>query len=114
MLELLKSHGARLTCDTCGEPGLLIDTNPAAADDADWQVAVVCEVCRKPIPDERLDVFPDARRCVDCQNAEEQGRAPIEPDYCPKCGAVVELRVSRGGGVTRYKQACTGQPPCRL
>lgn len=39
---------------------------------------------------------------------------PTEPEFCPKCGALLELRVSRGAGVTRYKQFCTGDPPYRL
>lgn len=112
--ELLKAHGQRLTCDNCRHPGLVIDFNPAAPDDDDWQTAVVCEVCRKPIPDERLQAVPGAKRCVACQDAEERGLAPTEPDFCPKCGALLELRVARGGGLTRYKLACTGRPPCRL
>jgi len=35
----------------------------------------VCEACTKPIPAERLEVFPDATTCVACkQKAERSGR----------------------------------------
>lgn len=114
ILELLKSHGARLACDHCRQQGLVVDQDAAGRDDDDWQTAVVCEVCRKAIPDERLQALPDAQRCVACQDAEDRGATAVEPDYCPKCGSLLELRVARGSGVTRYKLACTGQPPCRL
>ena len=68
----------------------------------------------EPIPPERLEILPGTRRCVKCQNAAELGDARDEPEFCPKCGSLVELRVSRGAGITRYKRVCTGVPPCRL
>ena len=111
--ELLGLHRAKLKCDACGEDGLLL--GPAEnLDDADWQAAKLCEVCREPIPSERLEVLPQAVRCVKCQDSEDRGEAESEVDYCPQCGAVLELRVSRSGGLTRYKQICTGIPACRL
>ena len=112
--ELLHAHGARLGCDRCRATGLKIGDGAAPGDAGDWLEAVVCEVCRQAIPDERLSVMPYAKRCVNCQDAEDRGQAPVEPDYCPKCGSLVELRVNRGGGITRYRRVCTGNPPCRL
>ena len=110
--ELLDLHLSRLTCDACGKAGLsLADTEEQ---DSDWQQAIVCEVCRKPIPPERLEAIPNATRCVGCQDAEDRGEAAVEFDYCPTCGAILELKVSRTGGITRYKQFCTGNPSCRL
>ena len=116
--ELLVSNLNKLACDHCQQLGL-IGTNAADSNDdsdygGDWQQAVVCEVCRKPIPPERVEIFPDARRCVACQDVADRGEDPDEPEFCEKCGALVELRVSRGGGITRYKRFCTGDPPCRL
>ncbi len=112
--ELLNVHARQLACDRCGAVGLAV----SHADDADtwddWQQAVVCEVCKKPIPLERLEVFSDATRCVGCQDVADRGEEAEEPDFCPKCGSLVELRVSQGSGVTRYKLFCTGSPPCRL
>ncbi len=117
--ELVKANIGRLPCDNCHATGLAL----AEADDAslrgfsdsdDWQQAVLCEICRQPVPPERLDIFPTARRCVACQDAADRGAEPLALEYCPKCGALLEMRVSQGGGVTRYKQFCTGQPACRL
>ncbi len=49
-----------------------------------------------------------------CQGKAESGQLTEEPDYCPNCGALIEVRVSRGSGITRYRRVCTGEPPCRL
>jgi hypothetical protein len=90
---------------------------PAVADDddGDWQAAVLCEVCRQPIAAERLEALPGTNRCVACQGkAELAGVHDEEPEYCPYCGSLVEIRVSRGAGITRYRRFCTGSPPCRL
>ncbi|TWU28158.1 TraR/DksA C4-type zinc finger protein [Bythopirellula polymerisocia] len=117
--EVLQVNAQRLTCDSCHATGLLI----VEADDAslsnrseqdDWQQAILCEICHKPVPPERLDIFPTARRCVACQDAADRGAEPLAVEYCTKCGALLEMRVSSAGGITRYKQFCTGQPACRL
>jgi hypothetical protein len=115
--ELLALHARRLACDQCQHLGLVYGDprdKDVDDDDGDWQQAVVCEVCRQPIPPERVEIFPDARRCVACQDVADRGEEPDEPEFCEKCGALVELRVSRGGGITRYKRFCTGSPSCRL
>lgn len=112
--ELLVANLARLKCDACGHAGLLLGTDDEADAPDDWQQAVLCQICIRPIPLERLEVFPHATRCVECQDASDRGVETTEPEFCPKCGALLELRVSRGSGVTRYKQFCTGSPPCRL
>ncbi|MDZ4657476.1 MAG: TraR/DksA C4-type zinc finger protein [Bythopirellula sp.] len=123
--ELLRVNAHRLTCDTCHNPGLAIvgadggdPHSPAilagSEDVGDWQQAVLCQICREPIPPERVEIFPDAKRCAKCQDLADRGAEPVAPEFCPKCGALLEMRVSRGGGITRYKQFCTGQPPCRL
>jgi ssDNA-binding Zn-finger/Zn-ribbon topoisomerase 1 len=109
---MLLGSGSRLACPECGSRGL--ETRPHHAGDGDWQEAVTCEVCRKPIPPERVEALPGVRRCVTCQQAEEWGAAREEPEYCPKCGSPMVLRVSRASGATRYKLFCTGSPPCRL
>lgn len=114
LLELAKDAADRMTCPTCKRVGLVLGDVDEAPDDGDWQAAVLCEVCREPIDPERLEFVPEAVRCVTCQNKAETGTLPEEPDFCPKCGSLVELRVSRGSGLTRYKRFCTGVPPCRL
>jgi len=112
--ELLTANIARLSCDACGNTGIVLGQPEEDEAWGDWQQAVVCEVCKKPIPPERVEVFPDAKRCVDCQSVADRGEDTEEPEFCPKCGSLVELRVSRGAGITRYKRFCTGSPACRL
>jgi Zn finger protein HypA/HybF involved in hydrogenase expression len=112
--EVLASHGYRLACDRCGATGLRLREGADDAERGEWEQVVVCEVCREPIPPERLEFNPNATRCVKCQDAADRGRSLVEPDYCPKCGSLLELRVNRSGGITRYKLWCTGNPSCRL
>lgn len=116
--ELLIANVGRLACDQCQSAGLVFsepeESSDSHADAGDWQQAIVCEVCKKPIPPERVEVFPDAKRCVGCQDVADRGEEPEELEFCEKCGSLVELRVSRGGGITRYKRFCTGSPRCRL
>lgn len=115
LAALFDDAAARMTCPTCKQVGLTAGDADTADDDDDWQTAVLCEACRKPIDPERLEVFPDSKRCVACQARSESGvPEPDEPDFCPRCGSLVELRVSRGSGLTRYRRFCTGQPSCRL
>ena len=116
LAELLPEAAKRMTCPGCKRIGLAVaDAEEVANADDDWQAAVLCEKCRKPIPPERLEVFPDSKRCVACQSQAESGEPEEdEPEFCPRCGALVELRVSRGAGLTRYKRFCTGVPACRL
>jgi hypothetical protein len=111
--EVLLSHGSQLTCDACGKAGLIVPQDVSGEDD-EWEQVVVCEICRQPIAAERLEFNPKATRCAACQDAADRGQSFAEPEYCPKCGSLLELRVSRGGGVTRYKMWCSGNPPCRL
>ncbi len=112
--ELFAQSAQNMTCPTCKRVGLVV-SDPADDDEFDdWQAAVLCDVCRGAIPPERLEVAPNAKRCVKCQTQAEEGTLPEEPDYCPRCGSLVELRVSRGSGITRYKRFCTGVPACRL
>ncbi len=118
LIEALFVEGAgRMTCPLCKEKKLLARPSQAAVneDDSDWQTAVLCEICREPIDPERVEAIPNTKRCASCATKVEQGQLDeIEPDYCPNCGALVEVRVSSGSGITRYKRACTGNPPCRL
>ena len=102
--ELLTANASRLVCDQCQKVGLVVG-EPADADldlydndDGDWQQAVVCEVCRQPIPPERVEIFPDARRCVACQDVADRGEEPEELEFCERCGSLVELRGQRGRG----------------
>jgi hypothetical protein len=117
---LLTEAAPRMTCPLCKVQRLRAADHDASQDDdgdwqqGDWQTAVLCEVCRKPIDPERVEALPGVKRCVGCQGQSETGVDTEEPEYCPHCGSLVELRASRGSGITRYRRFCTGQPPCRL
>ena len=103
-----------MTCPICKEKGLYGQPNEDD-DTGDWQAAVLCEICCEPILSERLDAIPGVKRCAACAAKAESGQlAAVEPEYCPNCGALVEIHASRGAGITRYKRVCTGDPPCRL
>ena len=107
--ELRTVAADRLTCPGCEARGLTLDDAPIE----DWHDGVLCEICRSPIPNERLEALPGARRCAACQSNAEQGRDSGEAEYCPKCGSLMVLRLSRSGGIARYKLVCTAVPLCR-
>lgn len=108
--ELLHGVARQLVCPECGAAGLRISSYQ---DEDDWATARRCEICRQAIAPERLEALPDAKRCVKCQQAEDSGESKTDVEYCPRCGSLLELRVSRRGGMTRYQLFCTGAPPCR-
>jgi RNA polymerase-binding transcription factor DksA len=115
--ELFTESAPRMTCPLCKETRLHAaehDASAAEDDDFGWQAAVLCEICREPIDPERVEALPSTKRCVRCQGLDEAGVSFEEPDYCPRCGSLIEVRASRTSGITRYRRFCTGQPPCRL
>jgi hypothetical protein len=114
--QLIVESAPRMTCPVCKETQLVArPSEEAAGNDGNWQAAVLCDVCRRPIAPERLEAIPGAKRCAACQGKTEAGTIDdVDPDYCPRCGAPTEVRMSRGIGITRYKRFCTGNPPCRL
>ena len=54
-------------------------------------------------------IFPEDAVTIEGETRDYAGRY-----FCPRCGSLVEIRVSRGSGITRYRRFCTGDPPCRL
>jgi RNA polymerase-binding transcription factor DksA len=114
---LMVDSVSRMRCSNCDEKRLTAHTldSDELPEEVEWQTAVLCEVCREPISPERLEALPTTKRCVRCQgNAEVTSSATETTEYCPHCGAPIQIRVSRGAGITRYKRFCTGNPPCRL
>lgn len=102
--ELFRGSAAKLTCGDCGRVGLRIDL-PREEEEA-WGDARVCQQCRKTIPPERLEIFPDTKSCVACQQKDEDGEDDTTPDFCPKCGEIMISGTSHGGGLTRYRLRC--------
>ena len=102
--ELYKAAGDRLPCEGCDRIGLFVEP---AADEDDWDDARPCEVCNQPIPAERLEIFPDATRCAKCQDSQDQGvESDSAPEFCPRCGGLLQLRSARGAGLARYEMHC--------
>lgn len=110
--ELFRATAGQLKCPRCGHFGLTASRAPD--DDLDWPGEVPCAVCGKPIPAERLQAIPSAKLCAACQNHEETGGSTGEPEFCPRCGSRMALRLSKSTGITRYTMSCTATPPCRL
>jgi len=105
--ELFTVAAGQFSCPECGAVGLLV--RPATDDDEDWGESRPCEVCGQPIPPERLVAIPSTRVCAHCKQDEEAGESQDQPEYCPRCGAIMQLRQSRGAGIARYAMVC---PEC--
>ncbi len=99
-----------LRCRECGHVGC-DPHEPEELDDEQWGGQRACEVCGQVIAAERLEVFPDIRRCTQCQGAADRGEDAAEPEYCPRCGAIMEMRLRGGAGITGYTMRC---PDCRF
>ncbi|QDU94440.1 TraR/DksA C4-type zinc finger protein [Lignipirellula cremea] len=106
--ELFTIAVSRMACLQCGALGL---TAGQAVDDFDDEdsglVQRLCASCSKPIPSERLEVFPDAQQCAGCK---EKGAPPAGPlteeDFCERCGARMVLYQSRSG-LHRFSMVCS-------
>ena len=117
VFELLFAFVGQLICSECRAVGLQLTWREDSDDTAsDWQDAVLCEACRKPIPEERLAVVHDATLCVRCQDQQDRGvlrPMAVESDLCPRCGSPPKMEHREVGGVTRYAMVCTNSPRCR-
>jgi DNA-directed RNA polymerase subunit M/transcription elongation factor TFIIS len=107
--ELFRSAAAKFTCPECGMLGLVVRPAPEENDE-EWGMARACEDCGRPVARQRLEVFPDAKLCVECQARSDRGETTGAKEYCPRCGNLMVVRKTRGPGVTRYVLAC---PKCR-
>jgi hypothetical protein len=112
LYEVLHATAGQLTCPQCGRLGLTVAN--AVEDSTAWPGEPLCACCSKPIPKERLEAIPGVRHCAACQREAERGRPKEEKDFCPRCGAPLEVRVVGTGRWTRYVLACTANPPCNL
>ncbi len=107
LTELFVAAAGKSTCPDCGRAGLAaIPEDPSAVQ---WPGGRLCEMCGRPIPRERLAALPGTKHCANCQQAIERGQDGGEADYCPRCGTVRQLRLTRSDGLTRYAMFC---PAC--
>jgi DNA-directed RNA polymerase subunit M/transcription elongation factor TFIIS len=107
LCELLPSAAARFRCPDCQHLGM--STALLEENDDDWAETRNCRACGKPIPAERLELFPQANMCAACQQQDDAKTSDDDPQYCPKCGALMIVRQRRGSGITRYAIVC---PEC--
>ena len=101
ILELYSNHVQQIRCPECRKNGVLLEL---FSDEDDWDDAVYCEVCKEPIPRERLELFPNETVCAPCKSK------PIpanEDDFCSYCGGILKASASRGAGISRYRLVCT-------
>jgi RNA polymerase-binding transcription factor DksA len=113
LAELFRSAVDRFECPACQAKRLIARASQALAEEEDdeaWGMARVCQDCQRPIPRERLEVFPDSLLCVACQSRDDRGEQVGAAEYCPRCGNVMSLRQTTAAGLTRYKMTC---PSCR-
>ncbi|MDZ4821438.1 MAG: TraR/DksA C4-type zinc finger protein [Planctomycetota bacterium] len=108
--ELFLGSISKLKCPLCQQSAIYarrIDSDDLeTSDDESWGMARRCEVCKQPIAAERIEIFPDTRLCTKCQQTDDRGELPVAREYCPRCGSVMQLRQSTGGGLTRYLMTC--------
>lgn len=107
--ELFRQSGSRLSCQKCQHVGLIVE-EAEPLNTEEWGEARKCESCSVAIPPERLEVFPDATRCAQCQSTDENTADTGEPEYCPRCGNIMQPATKIGKGMAHYTLIC---PTCR-
>ena len=105
VVELVRSQQAKFACRDCAHLGLQM-REIDEGNDEEWGFSRRCDACGQPIPAERLEIFPGSRLCVACQGKDERGEAQAAPEFCRHCGGLLQLRLSRRGGLARYELAC--------
>jgi RNA polymerase-binding transcription factor DksA len=95
------------------EPGVELDANSSIS-------VVICQHCGIRIPPERIEVFPDAKYCVKCQEGFEQNGdfVNVASPICPRCerkGIHSELvyRRARDPEIKGYFLGCSRYPHCQ-
>jgi hypothetical protein len=111
MRELLPVAAAGLICPECGVYGLSV-RQEIAEDEPGWPSARRCQSCGQLIPAERVEVFPNAELCVECQGRADNRLPQKTDEFCERCGSPMVVRTSRGVGVVRQVLACSN-PRCR-
>ncbi|MHB0959657.1 MAG: TraR/DksA family transcriptional regulator [Pirellulaceae bacterium] len=112
--ELFRTQPALHSCVNCGSDAVLLAPYVERAED--WEETRRCERCQTKIPLDRLEVFPDTRLCVACQQRHDRDEPEGEPEYCPRCGTIMQLRLSRSSGIAHYLMYCPacGRQPAHI
>lgn len=123
--EMFRLKLAELPCPNCHKPGVKIVPTVQAVEDNDdeWDTtgggegsaaaAKYCVDCREQIDPERVELFRDVTRCIDCQrrfeNGEQSGKSAVfsADDLCPRCGDFLQTHRNRSSR-TAYRVQCQG------
>lgn len=103
--ELFRGSANKFTCHRCDHLGLVA----REASVEEWPETRKCQACGTSIPRERLEIFPQAQRCAACESQSKESHSD-EIEYCPRCGEIMTVRLSRGSGISRYMTFC---PSCK-
>lgn len=109
LYEVFRAAASQFACPKCGHQGLGVSN---AVEAAAWPEVPCCVKCGRPISRERREALPVTRVCTACQRDVERGVAKPDREFCPRCGAPLEVRAIVEGRRTRYVLACSAQPPC--
>lgn len=111
LYELFHCMTSRYSCPECGAKDLRFSVVKDDFSDLD---ARRCRGCRNVIPRERLEFHPDTQYCISCARKLENGEPlPIQAEYCPVCGKMMELVQVKEGRNVSFKWVCTTVPSCR-
>ncbi len=99
--ELALSQLPKMPCDRCHGHSLILEEVPDDFDD--WGTGRLCDLCGQPLAPERLELYPQARRCSACEQVEVD---LAESQYCPRCGGPLTVKSGRGRGLARYRLTC--------
>ncbi len=105
LFELFGAAAGKSTCPDCQHQGL--SAIPEDDSPSQWPSARSCAICFNVISRERVAAMPEVRYCANCQGDIEKGKSRGEPDYCPRCGNVREMRANNQRYGTRYTMYCT-------
>jgi ribosomal protein S27AE len=121
--EMFRLKLAELPCPNCQKSGVRVVAQVQAVeeDDDQWDTGAAateaseltryCLDCREQIDPDRLDLFPETTRCVECQRKFENGESASgkesfsADDLCPRCGDFLQTHRNRSSR-TAYRVQC--------
>src|SRR5687767_1277978 len=98
LVELFRCSAGKFACHSCEAIGLTV-RKPSLAE---WNQARICCDCSALIPNERLEIFPNAQRCAACES-KSQSESHDQREFCRVCGEVLVLRLRPGAGIAKYE-----------
>ncbi|MDO4551688.1 MAG: TraR/DksA C4-type zinc finger protein [Planctomycetia bacterium] len=112
LYELFHGLSSQFVCPKCGQGGLRLEVKIDDFSDLDVRR---CRGCAQEIPSARLQFFPETVYCTSCAEKLENGEPlPINAEFCPICGGMMELVPQRNqNGKLEFIWCCTKIPSCK-